>query len=154
MKTKKSFMQLVSLGLLLLLSSFATPYGGEGFQIFVDGKKVLEKFHQDLKRPTNLQLNASRENSVLEVKFYHCGMAGKNRSLILKDADQQLLKQWEFTNEEGKNFAVTILVKELLAFQKRAGAATLYLYYSSREAADGRLLTGLIRSGQPKAAVK
>lgn len=146
MKTKKSLLFVALLGITTMLFSFISPMGGEGFEIYLDNKLVLQKFHKEIKKPTNLQLNASHANSQLQVKFYHCGMAGKSRSLSLKDANQKLLKQWEFTNEEGKNFAVSIPVKEVLNFQQKAGDATLYLYYSSKEAADGRLLTGLVRS--------
>lgn len=146
MKTVNSFLIVVFAVMITALYSFVSPTGGEGFQIYVDNKLVLEKFHHDMKKPTNLKLNPASANSRLEVKFYHCGLAGKSRSLSLKDAGQKLLKQWDFTNEEGKNFAVTIPVKELINFQQKAGDATLYLYYSSKEAADGRLLTGLVRA--------
>ncbi len=148
MKTRNSLVILLLVAMAGMFYSFVSPMGGEGFQIYIDHKLVLEKFHHELKKPTNLVINPSQANSTLEVKFYHCGMAGKSRSLSLKDADKNLLQRWEFTNEAAKNFAVALPVKEIINFQQKAGNATLYLYYSSKEASDGRLLTGLIPPGR------
>ena len=154
MKTSNSLLILLSVAMATMLYSFVSPMGGEGFQIYIDHKLVLEKFHKDLKKPTNLVIRPSHANSTLEVKFYHCGMAGKSRSLSLKDAQNKLLQRWEFTNEAEKNFAVSLPVKEIINFQQKSGNATLYLYYSSKEASDGRLLTGLIPAGRSAEATR
>jgi len=107
-----------------------------------------------MKKLNNLQLDASNVKSELKVKFYHCGMPGSDRSLSLKDPQQHLLKQWQFSNEEGKNFAISIPLKEVMTLQQKAGNPTLYLYYSSKEAGNGRLLVGLVCSGKAAATAK
>lgn len=125
--------------------------GGEGFEIYIDNKLVLQQFNQEMKQTKNIQLNAANSKSVLKVKYYHCGMAGKSRTLELKNAEQKTLKQWQFENEEGKNFGITVAVKDILASQKQPGNGTVYLYYSSKEAPQGRLLAGIVQSDQAMA---
>ncbi|MBC7936432.1 MAG: hypothetical protein H7Y86_13865 [Rhizobacter sp.] len=154
MKSKKSLLIVSALAIVAFFSAFVSPAGGEGFEIYVDNKLCIQKFNTDMKQVTNLQLNASNANSELKVRFYHCGLTGKNRSLSLKNAQNQLLKQWQFNNSDVKNFAVTVPVKEILALQQKAGNATLYLYYSSKEASAGRLLTGIVRKDRVSPAAK
>lgn len=154
MKSTKSLLMLSALAIVHFFCSFVSPSGGEGFEIYVDNKLVVQKFNQDMKTLKNLQLNTSNIKSELKVKFYHCGMMGKNRSLILKDPQNKVLKQWQFNNEEGKNFAITVPVKEVFDLQQKAGNPTLYLYYSSSEANTGRLLAGLVRADKINTAKK
>jgi hypothetical protein len=144
---KNNFLMLVFLlPLTILMGAFIVPFGGEGYEIYIDNKLVLQQFGQQMKQVKSLQLNASQAKSELNVKFYHCGMAGKSRTLELRTPEKQVLKQWQFANEEAKNFAITVPVKEILDLQKKAGAGTLHLYYSSKEAPDGRFLAGIVMS--------
>lgn len=128
--------------------SFVTPMGGEGFEIYLDDKLVLQQFNQEMKEKKNIQLTAAHSKSELKVKYYHCGMAGKSRTLELKNADQKTLKQWRFDNSEGKNFAITVAVKDILHSQEKSGNSSIYLYYSSKEAPQGRLLAGIVNSNK------
>ncbi len=144
------------IGLLLpvaiAMGSFISPVGGEGYEIYIDNKLVLQQFGKNMKEVKNLQLNASHSKSELNVKFFHCGMAGKSRTLELRTPEKQVLKQWQFANEEAKNFAITVPVKEILDLQKKAKAGTLHLIYSSKEAPDGRFLAGIVMSEKSFAA--
>ncbi len=130
----------------IFLTGFISPLGGEGYQIYIDNKLVLEQFGNDRKQVKNLQLEPSQAKSELRVKFYHCGMAGNSRILELRTPGKQVLRQWQFANEEGKNFAITVAVKDILDLQKKAGAGTMHLFYASKEAPEGRFLAGLISS--------
>ena len=77
-------------------------------------------------------------------------MAGKSRILELKNADQKTIKRWEFVNSEGKNFAITVAVKEILDSQQKTSDGAIYLYYSSKETPQGRLLAGIVQSANKK----
>lgn len=154
MKTGKSLVILSVMAIVSFFCSFTSPAGGEGFEIYLDNKLVIQQFNQDMKNLKNLPLNASNAKSELKVKFYHCGMIGKNRSLSLKDAKNTVLKQWQFNNETGKNFAISIPVGEVLALQRKAGNPTLYLYYSSKEVSGGRLLAGITSTDKKPAVAK
>ena len=140
------------LSISLFVASFISPKGGEGYEIYIDNKLVIQQFGQQMKQVKNLQLNSSQIKSELNVKFFHCGMAGKSRILELRTPDKQVLKQWQFANEEAKNFAITVPVKEILDLQKKSGAGTLHLFYSSKEAPDGRLLAGIVTSDKSVAS--
>lgn len=154
MKSRKSLLMLSVLAIVSFFCSFTSPAGGEGFEIYLDNKLVLQKFNQDMKNLKNLPLNASNAKSELQVKFYHCGMIGKNRTLSLKDSKNNVLKQWQFGDEASKNFAISVPVGEILAVQKKAGSSTLYLYYSAKEASNGRLLAGIVNNDKKPVAVK
>ena len=102
--------------------SFVAPAaGGEGFQIYVDNKLVLQQFNQEMKELKNIQLTAAHSKSELKVKYYHCGMAGNSRILELKNSDQKTVKRWQFDNGGGKDFTVTVPVKEILDSQEKLG---------------------------------
>lgn len=129
--------------------SFVSPTaGGEGFQIYLDDKLVLQQFNQEMKELKNIQLTAAHSKSELKVKYYHCGMAGKSRILELKNSDQKTVKRWEFENGEGKNFAVTVAVKDIFDSQEKLGNGTVYLYYSSKETPQGRILAGIVHGNK------
>ena len=148
---KKQFVLLIT-SLAFVMTAFINPFGGEGYEIYIDNKLVIQQFGQQMKQVKNLQFNSSQKESELSVKFFHCGMAGKSRTLELRTPDKQVLKQWQFKNEEAKNFAITVPVKEILDLQKKSGAGTLHLFYSSKEAPDGRLLAGIVTSDKSVAS--
>ena len=151
---KRSLLPVSLFAIVAFFSAFISPAGGEGFEIYVDNRLLIQKFNTDMKQLTNLQLSGSNAKSELKVKFYHCGMSGRDRSLSLRNANNQLLKQWQFSNSDGKNFAVIVPVREILALQQKSGNATLYLYYASKEASGGRLLTGIVRKEKGSSATK
>ena len=141
---KKSFLIVgLLLPISLFMAAFIAPMGGEGYEIYIDNKLVIQQFGQQMKQVKNLQLNSSQVKSELNVKFFHCGMAGKSRVLELRTPGKKVLKQWQFANEDAKNFAITVPVKEILDLQKKAGTGTLHLFYSSKEAPEGRFLAGV-----------
>lgn len=144
MKKNKLFSMVLLLAFTSLIVSFVSPAGGEGYEIYIDNKLVMQQFGQQMKQVKNVQLNPAQSKGDLKVKFYHCGMAGKSRTLELKSPDQKVLKQWQFANEEGKNFAISVPVKEIVKLQEKSGAGTLHLFYASKEVPQGRFLAGII----------
>jgi hypothetical protein len=152
MKKKRFLIMAFLLSFNLFIAAFISPLGGEGYEIYIDKKLVIQQFGQQMKQVKKLQLSADQVKSELNVKFYHCGMAGKSRVLEVRTPDKQVLKQWQFANDEAKNFTITVPVKEILDLQKKAGTATLQLLYSSREAPDGRLLAAIVMQSNSVAA--
>jgi len=148
MKAKQFLVMVFLVATSSFIYSFVTPMGGEGFEIYIDNKLVLQQFNQEMKQLKNIQLTAAHSKSELKVKYYHCGMVGKSRTLELKNSDQKTVKRWEFDNSEGKNFAITVAVKEILDSQEKLGNGTIYLYYSSKEAPKGRLLAGIVNANK------
>ncbi|RYD76140.1 MAG: hypothetical protein EOP53_15285 [Sphingobacteriales bacterium] len=142
----KSLLLLCTVAVVGLLYAFVSPAGGEGFGIYVGDKLLVQKFNQEMKQVKNISITIADAGTVLKVKFYHCGMVGKDRSLSLKAVGSKLIKQWQFSNESGKNYSISIPVKELLELKKDAGNSDLYLYYYSKEANTGRLLAGITKN--------
>ncbi|HRE63248.1 MAG TPA: hypothetical protein PKU77_05635 [Ferruginibacter sp.] len=143
MKTSKIMLMPLLICFTISLSAFWSPAGGEGFEIFLDNKLVMQKFNRDMKQSSTFSLKSTNAKSKLSVQFYHCGMAGKERVLMLKDAQMKLLKQWTFRNTEAKNFSISIPIAELQQLQQKTGNAKAYLYYASKETGGARLLTGI-----------
>lgn len=154
MKAKQLFVMVLLVAASSFIYSFVAPMGGEGFEIYIDNKLVLQQFNQEMKQLKNIQLTGAHSKSELKVKYYHCGMAGKSRILELKNSDQKTVKRWEFDNSEGKNFAITVAVKEILDSQDKRGNGNVYLYYSSKEAPQGRLLAGIVHANKNSVTVK
>lgn len=142
--------KVIALGALCAtLFSFNTRFGGEGFEIYLNNKLVLQHYGTPTKAVKNLQLDESSYNDQLTIKYHHCGRIGKDRSIILKDEQNNVLKQWHFANANDATNAMTCKVKDIVDLQKKNGSKTINLIYSSSELPEGRLLASVI-SGNNK----
>jgi len=123
--------------------SFAPSFGGEGFEISLDSKVVIQKYGPNINDVNSLQLDQSSYNEQLTVKYHHCGRVGKNRVLSLKDGQNRMVKEWKFADAATPVAAMSCNVKDILALRK--GNSGLYkLYYISSELPNGRLLTNIV----------
>ena len=131
---------MILLGLCMaMLSSFAPMPGGEGFEIYLNNKLVLQKFNADMKKIPVLQLDKRNSNDQLSVKYHHCGKIGKDRVITVKDEKNNILRQWRFADVSTVMGAMTCNVKEILSLEKLS-ANQLKLYYASSELPEGRQL--------------
>ena len=89
----------VAIGATLL--AFSPNLGGEGFEISLDSKMLIQKYGSDINDVSRLQLDQGSINSQLTVRYYHCGRVGKNRIIILKDGQNKLVKEWHFVDAPG-----------------------------------------------------
>ena len=129
--------RLAGLALCALLFSFSTePAGGEGFEIFLNNKVVLQQFGNSMKTVKTLSLDHASPDDQLAIIYHHCGKFGKDRVLIIKDQKNNTLKKWNFKDEGAR---MTCKVKDLLGLQK-GNSHLLKLYYSSSELPEGREL--------------
>jgi hypothetical protein len=133
------------------LFSFTNPAGGEGFEVYLDNKLVLQKFGKDMNTVQNITLNEGNVNSNLTVKYYHCGQAGKNRVITLKDGSDRILKEWRFADAKGSANEMKCNAKEIFSF-KKGNTSSFKLYYSAGEMASGRLLASITINNKPTAA--
>lgn len=140
MKTfvQKTWMPLSLLAVCLALFSFSFRWGGEGFEIYLNNKLVMQQFGSQMASVRSLQLDQRFANEELTVKYYHCGQAGKNRHITIKDAQNRILKDWNFA--DGNKAGMNCPINEILALQKRESSNSMGLYYSSTELPKGRLL--------------
>jgi hypothetical protein len=143
MNNKKPIVMIALFAICATLFSFVPKFGGEGFQVYVDNKLVLERHGSDLDVVKTIALDEYSANGQITVKYYHCGRISKGRVITIKDDQQKVLKQWKFTDVAEATPAMNCSVKEIIGLQKSAHSNTVNLYYASSELPGGRLLAAI-----------
>lgn len=141
---KKTVGAAIILAALPLLSSFTEGAGGEGFEIYINNKLVLQRFNSQVKEVKAIQLDPSFASYQLTVKYFHCGTIGKNRNISVRNNQNQVLKQWKFADGKTPNPEMSCNVKDILNLKKSSNKVNFY--YSSSELPEGRLLAALVLS--------
>jgi len=131
------------LAAVLFFSSFAPLPGGEGFEVFLNNKLVLQRYGKSLDEVQTIRLSEGSPQDVLTVKYYHCGKVGRNRELTIKDGNNKTLKTIHFEDVKMERGAMSCRVKEIISL-KKGTHSVLKLYYSSSELPGGRLLASLV----------
>jgi len=137
---------LLFLALTFLLQAFAPnlkPAGGDYFKVLLNNKMIAEQY---LTQPVSIKsfsLSGSNNNDQLTFYYSHCGKPGSERSIVVKNADGSILKQWHFSN--GSDFNMNVRAKDLVnAVNKKAEVS---VFYYSKELVEGRLLIRLNLKG-------
>jgi hypothetical protein len=125
------------------LFSFTSNFGGDSFEVWLNGKRVLQQYVHLSKGVQTLQLANASENDRLEIYYRHCGQTGTNRYITVQDEKNRPLKVWKFTNATEKNVAMSFKLKDILALKKNK-SDKLNLVYSSTELPKGRLLATIV----------
>ena len=123
-------------GFSALLFSFSPKPGGDVFEIYFNGKQVLQQFVHMNKGTQMLQLAPLGENDKIDVFYSHCGHTGTERVLSLRNGKNEVLKQLTFADDNSRRSLMSFHRKDLPAGKY----ANLRLYYSSKELPNGRLL--------------
>jgi hypothetical protein len=143
MKQTTKFPGIKLLALLVIcagLFSFSSNMGGDHFEIFLNKKLVFREFVHMAKGVKSFELDQSNPDATLDVYYGHCGQTGKSRSIIIKDAQEHVLKQFNFSDA---NKYMTCKVKDLTKLQKKNSSNKIHLYYSSKELPKGKLLAAI-----------
>jgi len=139
----KAFKWLAGVALCATLFSFSAGMGGEGFEIYLNNKLVLQQYGSDMNTVKTLKLDQAADNDELSIRYHHCGRVGKSRTITIKDGQDKVLKQWKFNDVSDASASMSCKVKDILGL--RSGKHnTLKLYYSSSELPKGRLLTSIV----------
>ena len=133
-------MMLVAVAATLL--SF-TNFGGEGFEIYLNNKVVIQQFGEPGNAVKSLRLNQYSANDQLTIKYHHCGRVGKKRIITIKDSQNNWLKEWRFADAAMPAATMLCNVKDILDLNKGNGSV-LKLYYTSSELPNGRLLANIV----------
>jgi|CXWJ01.1.fsa_nt_gi hypothetical protein len=133
-------MMLVAIAAALL--SFSPRFGGEGFEILLNGKVLLQQFGKDLNTVKNLQLGQVSANDKLTIRYHHCGNVGKNRVVTIKDGQDRVLKQWRYKDSESRVAEMQCSTQDIITL-KKAGTDVFKIYYSSSELPNGRMLASI-----------
>lgn len=125
------------------LLSFSPNFGGEGFEILLNGKVLLQQFGKDLNSVKSLELNQISASDKLTIRYYHCGHVGKNRVVTVKDGQDKILKQWRYKDSESNVSEMLCTAQDIITL-KKAGNNVIKLYYSSSELPAGRMLASVV----------
>jgi hypothetical protein len=134
-------MMLVAIAAALL--SFSPGFGGEGFEILLNGKVLLQQFGKDLNNVKTLQLSQVVANDRLTIRYHHCGHVGKNRIVTVKDRKDKILKQWSYRDNESPVSEMLCSAQDIITL-KKAGNSVFKIYYSSSELPGGRMLASVM----------
>ncbi len=140
---------LVAIAATLLSFSSNSPTGGEGFEILVNGKTVLQKFGSDMDNIHTLQLSKTLPTDKLTIRYHHCGRVGKNRIVTIKDGNDNTVKVWKFTDVQTPLGDMSCTMQDLISLQKN-GNTSFKVYYSSTELPKGRQLVSVILGSSSK----
>lgn len=133
--------------LLVVLSSIvftSTAKAGLDYYSIYIGKKLA--FTRSVNQPLgleNLPISQADLNEELVIQYYQCNTpdkTGKNRSIILRDKNGKVIKEWKFADAKDGNTRMAIPLKELEQVAKNSKDQSLSLYYSANgKAADEQL---------------
>lgn len=130
------------LGLCLTLFSFTMNRGGEGFEIYLNNRLLVQQYGNNSSAVQHVSLDQRTVSGQLTVKYWHCGRRGLDRVITIKDQNNHLLKEWHFPNSNEPTPAMNCQVNEILKL-KKANVTELNLYYSSSELPKGRMLASI-----------
>jgi hypothetical protein len=125
------------------LFSFSPNPGGEGFEISLNNKVVIQRYGSDINAVNSLPLNQTASDYQLTVKYHHCGKVGKNRVISIRDGQNNILKQFRYADAAKPVAPMDIPVKDILGL-KKGSVNSLKLYYSSSELPNGRMLATIV----------
>lgn len=136
--SKSLVIVLISAGLF----SFSTKTGGEGFEIYLNNKVVLQQYGSDMDNVKSLSLKQNSAEDQLTIRYHHCGRIGKNRVVTIKDGYDKILKEFRYPDAVTPVSAMIINVRDILSLKKGSNI-TLKLFYSSTELPKGRVLVSI-----------
>lgn len=132
-----------------ILFSFSTKFGGEGFEILVNGKAVLQKYGSDMDKVNVLQLSKTQPTDQLTFRYHHCGRVGKSRIVTIKDGKDDVLKVWSFKDVPTPVGDMSCSMQDLFNLQKN-GNKIFKIYYASTELPKGRQLASVVLASTDK----
>ncbi len=136
-----------------VLFSFSPKTGGDSFEIWLNGKRVLQQHVYIAKGVQTLELTSTSDNDKLDIYYSHCGQIGKSRYITIKDEKERSLKVWKFADAMDKNAAMSFKLKDILSLRKNK-TDKLNLFYSSYELPNGRLLVTITSGNETGIAGK
>jgi hypothetical protein len=131
---------LASIAFCTIILSFTTRFGGEGFEIYLNNKVLLQQYGNDMNAVKNLQVTQTAPDDKLVIKYHHCGQVGKDRIITLRDGQDKFLKEFRYKDATTPVSAMEIKLKEITSLGKKTN---LKLYYRSSELPKGRMLASL-----------
>jgi hypothetical protein len=129
--------------LCIAIFAFSFPFGGEGFEIYINNKLVMQQFGKEMNSVKTLDLGKQALNSEVTVKYFHCGQPGKNRAISIRNGQGKILKTWNFADGAVMKFSLA----EIPNPDKKDADTALTLYYTCGEKPGGQKLVNISNTG-------
>jgi hypothetical protein len=136
---KISFLSLLLMVVPILsmpLFSFTTGFGGDVFEIYLNGKQLHQQFVHIDNSVKSIQLSSFNESDKLEVFYSHCGVMGTNRVLSLRNEQNEVVKEFKYGNTTSKRSLMVINRKDI----GKMNDNKVKLFYRSSELQAGKQL--------------
>lgn len=127
------------------LLAFSPLPGGEHYSIYVNRKLIMEKYVSSNITAAYLTLTQANANDKIEILYNHCGQTGTARHLVIKNEQDQVIKDMKFADANGTDIMMSFGAKEILSLQKGDNPPKLKLFYFSKELPAGKLLATLVK---------
>ena len=118
-------------------------FGGEGFEVYLNNKLILQQFGEKMNAVKTISLDQTESNGQLAIRYFHCGQPGKSRVITIKDEQNVVLKEWKFGDTKDASAKLCCNVKDILSLPKLKAGKKVNLYYTSAQLPNGRLLAML-----------
>jgi hypothetical protein len=123
----KSVMMISIAAMLFCTNAFA---GRDSYKIYLNDKLLTNQAASNDMNVASLDLSSAQSSDMLVVYYSHChGEVAKDRSIIMKDANGNVVKEWKFGDASSAASSMSIPVKEIIALQKKN--THLQLYYAA-----------------------
>ena len=83
-KSKAAFLLATCTFILLLSSGFISRPGGEGFEVYINHKLVLQQFGKDINTTKSISLANAKPDEEVLVKYHRCGNGSHQRPSNLR----------------------------------------------------------------------
>lgn len=121
------------------LMSFYKKRGGDVFEIYLNGKQVHQQFVHTDNGAKNIQLMSLSDNDKIEVFYSHCGYAGKNRVLTIRNEKNEMVKEFRFADQNDSRSKMAFFRKDI----GKIKLSKMNLYYTSKELPAGKHLAAI-----------
>lgn len=126
-----------------VLFSFAPLPGAHNYQVYLDGKLVLEQYTDFKKEAPAIPIDPQGDYKELSIRYSECGRVVNARVISVKDEAGKLLKEWKFEgSSKGLENPMTVKMKDVIALKPK-NSNSLKLYYASREFPEGHHFASL-----------
>jgi len=129
--------------LAILLLSNSAKAGLDSYEIYLNNKLLVKRTLLEPLDMQALQLNQAGPKDQLVIYYSQCNAVnriGRSRSIVAKDENGNLLKEWKFPDAKGDQTSMNIPVSELIDLEKKYPGKSLTLYYVAQGRPAGQML--------------
>ncbi len=138
--------------LVAFLAAFSPKPGGEGFEIFLNSKVLLQQFGKDINNVKKIEMGQVSAGDKLVVQYYHCGQAGKNRIISLRTENGKLVKQYKYPDGKTSVTGMSIDAAELASALSKLGNTPVLISYTAYGLSNEKQLATLSYNSKMVAA--